>query len=57
MPRSQGARSMKKISRIDINECADCESCLELCPSVFRKNKDAGLIEVTDLSEYPEDDI
>ena len=48
---------MKKIPRIDISECTDCESCLELCPSVFKKNKETGLIEVADLSEYPEDDI
>ena len=48
---------MKKIPRIDISECTDCESCLELCPSVFKKNKETGLIEVADLSEYPEVDI
>ncbi|MBN1833439.1 MAG: ferredoxin [Deltaproteobacteria bacterium] len=29
---------MKKIPHIDISECTDCESCLELCPSVFKKN-------------------
>ena len=48
---------MKKIPRIDISECTDCESCLELCPSVFKKNKETGLIQVVDLSEYPEADI
>ncbi len=48
---------MKKIPRIDISDCTDSESCLELCPSVFKKNKETGLIEVADLSEYPEDDI
>jgi ferredoxin len=48
---------MKRIPQIAISECTDCESCLELCPSVFKKNKETGLIEVIDLSEYPEDDI
>jgi len=48
---------MKKIPQIDISECTDCESCLELCPSVFKKNKETGLIEVADLSDYPEVDI
>lgn len=48
---------MKKTPRIDMSECTDCESCLELCPSVFKKNKETGLIQVVDLSEYPEDDI
>jgi ferredoxin len=48
---------MKKIPQIDISKCTDCESCLELCPSVFKKNKETGLIEVADLSEYPQADI
>lgn len=48
---------MKKIPHIDISECTDCESCLEFCPSVFKKNKETGLIEVVDLSEYPEADV
>ena len=48
---------MKKIPVIDMSECTDCESCLELCPEVFTKNKDTGQIEVIDLSEYSEEDI
>ena len=48
---------MKKVPRIDMSEFVDCESCVELCPSVFKKNKDTGLIEVADLSAYPEDGI
>ncbi len=48
---------MKKIPQIDISECTDCESCLELCPSVFKKNKGTDFIEVVALSEYPEADI
>ncbi len=46
---------MKKIPVIDIGKCTDCESCLAMCPEVFRKNKDTGLIEVEDLPGYPEE--
>jgi len=42
---------------IDIRECSDCGSCLELCPSVFKRNEVSGLIETQELSEYPEDQI
>ena len=48
---------MKKIPVLDTGQCTDCESCLELCPKVFKRNTETGLIEVTDLSEYPEEDI
>ena len=48
---------MKKIPRIDTSECTDCESCVALCPSVFKRNENTGLLEVADLSEYPEEDI
>ena len=39
---------------LDLSECVDCDACLELCPSVFKRNE-AGYIEVEDLPEYPED--
>ena len=45
-----------KIPVIDLGECIDCEACLELCPTVFRRN-DTGYIEVVELPEYPEQDI
>jgi len=46
-----------KIPVIDLGECVDCEACLELCPTVFRRN-DAGYIEVVvDLLEYPAEEI
>ena len=48
---------MKKVPVIDRYACTDCESCLELCPEVFRRNADTGYIEVVDLSEYPEEKI
>jgi ferredoxin len=48
---------MRKIPVIDMRECTDCESCLELCPHVFKKNKETGAIEVVDLDEYPEEEV
>ncbi|MFC1839317.1 ferredoxin [Thermodesulfobacteriota bacterium] len=46
---------MKKVPVIDIGKCTDCESCLELCPEVFRRNGETGYIEVADLNKYPEE--
>jgi len=46
---------MKKIPVIDIGRCTDCESCLEMCPEVFKRNNETGLIEIADLSDYPEE--
>ena len=48
---------MKKIPVVDLGECNDCNSCIDVCPEVFRKNRDTGLLEVIDLKEYPEDEI
>jgi ferredoxin len=48
---------MKKVPVIDLGNCTDCESCLEICPHIFKRNKETGLIEVIDLPEYPEEDI
>ena len=45
-----------KIPVIDIADCDDCDACLDICPSVFRRN-DAGYIEVVELSEYPEEEV
>ena len=45
---------MKRFPIIDLGRCTDCESCLEICPSVFKRNMETGFIEVSDLSEYPE---
>ena len=45
-----------KVPVIDLGECVDCEACLDLCPSVFRRN-DTGYIEVVDLEEYPEEAV
>ena len=48
---------MRKIPVIDLGRCNECESCLEVCPTVFRRNKETGLIEVIDLPEYPEKEV
>lgn len=45
-----------KIPVIDLSQCDDCDACIEVCPSVFRRN-DAGYIEVLDVAEYPEDEV
>jgi len=47
----------KKTPAVDMSKCSNCESCLELCPAVFRRNKEAGWIEVIELDEYPEKEI
>lgn len=42
---------------IDTSQCNDCESCLEICPEVFRRNEDTGFLEVQDMPEYPIDAV
>ena len=48
---------MQKRPLIDASLCSDCETCMELCPAVFRRNEATGLIEVVDCQEYPEEEI
>ena len=48
---------MTKIPFIDVSRCTDCGSCLEICPEVFRKNGQTGLIEVHDTSGCSEEKI
>ncbi len=48
---------MRQAPVIDMRECSDCGTCLELCPSVFRRNEVSGFIEIRELPQYPEDDI
>ena len=48
---------MRKIPVIDLSECIDCDSCLEICPAVFKRNSETGYIEVMDLPDYPEEDV
>ena len=48
---------MRKTPVIDLSRCTDCESCLELCPDIFKRNPDTGLIEVVEHSEYSEEAV
>ncbi len=48
---------MRKVPVIDMSKCTDCESCLELCPTIFKRNKETGYIEVIDLHEYSEEEV
>ena len=47
----------RKIPVIDPSRCTECESCLAVCPEVFRKNGRTGLLEVVDLPRYPKDRV
>ena len=46
-----------RVPVIDLGECTDCESCVEICHEVFQRNAETGLIEVLDLPAYPEKEI
>ena len=48
---------MKRIPVVDLSECNECESCLDVCPEVFIRNPETGQIEVVDLAEYPEEAV
>ncbi len=45
---------MNKIPVIDRAECTDCESCLNMAPSMFRRNEETGCIEIVEAKDYPE---
>ncbi len=40
---------------VDLWECTDCGSCLEVCPEVFERNSETGSLQVRELPDYPED--
>ena len=46
---------MLMIPFVDMGECTDCGSCLEVCPEVFKRNSETGYIDVANLNTYPED--
>ncbi|MBN1850405.1 MAG: ferredoxin [Deltaproteobacteria bacterium] len=48
---------MRQVPAIDLSGCTDCESCLEICPIVFKRNNETGLIEIMDLYVYPENEV
>jgi ferredoxin len=49
--------TVRRIPIIDLSRCTDCESCVEICPAVFRRNEEMDYIETVDLPEYPEEEI
>lgn len=49
--------TMARVPTINLSECTDCEACLELCPAVFHRNEETGIIEILPLQEYPEEEI
>ena len=48
-------RNMTRVPLIDIGKCTGCESCIEICPDIFKRNDQTGNIEIVDLTEYPEE--
>ncbi len=51
------SQELHMIPVIDIGVCNDCGSCIEICPTIFKRNNETGLIEVIDLPKYPEDHV
>lgn len=47
----------KRTPVVDLSLCTDCDSCIEVCPEVFKRNPDTGLVEVVDLQEYPGESV
>jgi ferredoxin len=57
---SQPANSKETSKRnplIDRSECAGCESCISLCPDIFKRNPETECIEVAELPDYPKEEI
>jgi ferredoxin len=48
---------MKKTPFLDVSECSGCESCVEVCPHVFRRNPQTGMIEVMEIEDYSEEEV
>jgi len=44
-----------KFPIIDIGSCSECCGCTEVAPNVFRYNHETGMMDVFDLSSYPEE--
>ncbi|NCO59129.1 MAG: ferredoxin [Deltaproteobacteria bacterium CG23_combo_of_CG06-09_8_20_14_all_51_20] len=45
--------SEHKIPVVDMGDCTRCESCIEVCLSVFSLNPETGWVEVADMEAYP----
>ena len=50
-------RAMKKTVVVDPSRCTGCDSCIEVCPAVFRRNEAMGYVEAADLVDYPEEEV
>jgi len=44
---------MGAIPVIDLGECRQCDVCIATSPLIFRRNVNAGYIEVIEMVEYP----
>jgi ferredoxin len=40
---------------VNLRQCSDCGSCLEICPEVFERNPETGFLTVLELNKYPKD--
>ena len=40
---------------VDLGECTDCGSCVEVCSEVFERDSETGYLKVIELPEYPVD--
>lgn len=45
---------LRKFPVIDIGRCSECCGCTEVAPDVFRYNIEAGIMDVIDQQDYPE---
>lgn len=55
--KSRPAKVRMRRPTVDLARCRDCHVCLEVCPGVFGRNEDTGLLEVADLAVYPEEEV
>ncbi|MEW6220495.1 MAG: ferredoxin [Thermodesulfobacteriota bacterium] len=42
---------------VELAECTVCESCVAVCPEVFRVSAAGGYIEVIELPAYPQERV
>ena len=45
-----------RVPVVELDKCILCGVCVEVSPTVFREN-DVGYIEVTELFDYPEEEV